>query len=324
MEFSGGLDTRESAVNNHLAGHGLALSFLSTVSMNPSPMPRPWLHSSYSGRCWSLSGSVQWICFLATLIGLFLRVNATAEGEGDFERFTQGRNVYERNCIICHGPKGDGNGEMSPTLSPKPRSFREGMFKFRTTPFGKLPTDDDLRHTIRTGLSGTAMGMFEQLPADDLTNVIEYLKSFSRRWRKAENVAEPMKFPSPPEWLRDSAQAAAHVEKGKALFVTHCASCHGTAADGKGPAAAALKDVWELPAHPSDLRQPHLRCGDRPEDIYRVLATGLNGTPMVSFDATLTPDQRWDIISWLLTQKLPDVPNLGSAPQRILKSPPAK
>ena len=62
-------------------------------------------------------------------------------GEGDFERYSQGKNVYERNCIICHGPKGDGNGEMAPTLSPKPRSFREGMFKFRTTPFGKMPTN---------------------------------------------------------------------------------------------------------------------------------------------------------------------------------------
>lgn len=245
-------------------------------------------------------------------------------GEADFARYTQGKYVFERNCVVCHGPKGDGNGEMAPTLSPRPRSFREGMFKFRTTPFGKMPTDDDLRHTIKNGLSGTAMGMFGTLSDDDITCVIEYLKFFSRRWRKEENIAEPMTFPAPPEWLAVPAEAADHAEKGKALFATNCASCHGPAADGKGPAAAALKDVWELPAHPSDLRQPHLRCGDRAEDIYRTLTTGLNGTPMVSFETTLTPDQRWDIISWLLTQKLPDVPNLGSAPQRDLKSPPTK
>jgi mono/diheme cytochrome c family protein len=95
-------------------------------------------------------------------------------------------------------------------------------------------------------------------------------------------------------------------------------ACHGPEADGKGPAVSALKDIWEQPARPSDLRQPHLRCGDRPEDIYRVLTTGLNGTPMVSFEATLTPEQRWDIIAYLFTLKLPDVPTLGNAPPRVL------
>ncbi len=230
----------------------------------------------------------------------------------DFARYMEGKYIFERNCIVCHGARGDGAGEMAPTLSPRPRSFREGMFKFRTTPFGTLPTDDDLHHTIKHGLSGTAMGMFSQLSDSDVSAVAEYVKSFSRRWRKAENYAQPMEFPEPPVWLKETA----HAEKGKALFTMHCAACHGPTADGQGPAVPTLKDIWNLPAKPSDLRQPHLRCGDRPQDIYRALATGLNGTPMVSFEAVLTPEQRWDIIAWIFTQKLPDVPTLGNAPPR--------
>ena len=108
----------------------------------------------------------------------------------DFELYAQGRYVYERNCIICHGARGDGQGEMSKTIMPKPRSFREGMFKFRSTPWDKLPTEDDLRRTITGGLTGTAMGMFTQLQSDDVTAVIEYVKSFSRRWRKAARPAQ--------------------------------------------------------------------------------------------------------------------------------------
>lgn len=234
----------------------------------------------------------------------------------DFTRYMDGKYLFERNCVVCHGARGDGQGEMAPTLSPRPRSFREGMFKFRTTPFGSLPTEDDLRHTIKHGLTGTAMGMFSQLSDNDVTSLIEYVKSFSRRWRKAENYAEPMTLPPPPAWLENSGEKAAHAEKGKVLFTANCSACHGTAADGKGPAVAGLKDIWGLPAKPSDLRQPHLRCGDRPQDIYRVLATGLNGTPMISFEATLTPEQRWDIIAYLFTIKLPDVPTLGNAPPR--------
>jgi len=238
-----------------------------------------------------------------------------------FASYAQGKLVFEQNCVVCHGPKGDGNGELAPTLMPRPRSFREGMFKFRTTPFGKLPTEDDLRHTIRNGLSGTAMGMFGHLSEEELTSVIEYVKSFSRRWRRPENFAGPVKLPPKPEWFADAAQVTAHADKGKTLFANTCASCHGASADGKGPAVAALRDHMDQPARPSDLRQPHLRCGDRPEDVYRVLSTGLNGTPMISFDETLTPEQRWDIIAWIFTQKLPDVPRLGSAPPRSTAPP---
>lgn len=247
---------------------------------------------------------------IAMALGLLARAGLAAEPRAlNFEHYMQGKYVFERNCIVCHGPRGDGGGEMAATLQPRPRSFREGMFKFRTTPFGKLPTDDDLRRTIRHGLSGTAMGMFVQLTDDDVTAVIEYVKSFSRLWRKAENYAEPLTLPARPDWLDDANQRKAHALTGRTLFQNNCAACHGANADGQGPAAATLKDIWNLPATPSDLRQPHLRCGDRPEDIYRILATGLNGTPMVSFDAALTPEQRWDVIAWILTQKLSGDPS---------------
>ena len=231
----------------------------------------------------------------------------------DFNRYMEGKYIFERNCIVCHGPRGDGKGEMAPTLVPRPRSFREGMFKFRTTPFGTLPTEDDLRHTIKHGLTGTAMGMFSQLTDEDVTNVIEYVKSFSRRWRKAENHALAVPLPSPPAWFKTAVDLKTHAQSGQNLFRLNCAACHGEKADGKGPAAMALKDIWGVPAAPSDLRQPHLRCGDTPADLFRILATGLNGTPMASFDQTLTEAQRWDIIAHLMSIRLPSGPVLGAA-----------
>lgn len=229
----------------------------------------------------------------------------------DFELYAQGRYVYERNCIVCHGPRGDGQGEMSKTLAPRPRSFREGMFKFRTTPWEKLPTDDDLRRTITGGLTGTAMGMFTHLQPDDVTAVIEYLKSFSRRWRKLENHAEPLAFPTPPAWLTDKQACEPHIAAGKVLFGNICASCHGPKGDGKGPAAPTLKDIWGLPSVPSDLRQEHLRCGDGPEDIFRVLTTGLNGTPMISQAQTLTEQQRWQVIAYIQSIRVETPPLLN-------------
>ena len=253
---------------------------------------------------------------LIALLGFPLGNGAAEPAPPDFALYSQGRYVYERNCMICHGERGDGNGEMSKEMVPKPRSFREGQFKFRSTPFGSLPTEQDLTHTIRGGLSGTAMGMFTQLQDSDVRSVIEYIKSFSRRWRKPENYAPPMPLPQPPDWLTIRKPAPEHTTRGKTLFLTHCATCHGPEADGKGSVAAALKDAFGQPSHPSDLRQPHLRCGDNAIDIYRTLTTGLNGTAMISFDALLTPEKRWDICAYLLTIKRADIPTPTPSPAR--------
>ena len=219
----------------------------------------------------------------------------------DFLVFAEGREVFERNCVLCHGARGDGNGELSKGLIPKPRSFREGLFKFRTTPWDKLPADADLKRTITGGLSGTAMGMFTQLRPDEVSAVIEYIKSFSRRWRKSESYARPLEPGLPPAWLAEAPLRAKHVQSGQRQFAATCAACHGSNADGKSALAASLLDVWKMPSIPSDLRQPHLRCGDLPADIFRVLSTGLNGTPMISFDSALTVEQRWEIAAYIVS-----------------------
>lgn len=276
--------------------------------MIASHMPRiatlltaPFMSSSPKGCDFIRIMRAMMLCLLMTIdMNLPSRADPTRPPLSlDFNRYLEGRYVYERNCVVCHGPRGDGNGELSPGLNPRPRSFREGLFKFRTTPWGKLPTEDDLRRTITGGLSGTAMGMFQQLRPDEVTAVIEYLKSFSRRWRKPENYAEPMRLAPPPPWLADREAGQKHATDGKVLFANICASCHGASGDGNGPAVPGLKDIWGLPTRPANLRQPHLRCGDSLADIFRVITTGLNGTPMLSFADTLTDEQRWSIVAYV-------------------------
>jgi len=245
-----------------------------------------------------------------------LDLRADDRARRDFAQYMQGRFLFERHCVVCHGPRGDGRGEMAEELDPRPRSFREGVFKFRSTPFGALPTDEDLRHTIRSGLSNTGMPMFGQFRDEDIEALVVYVKSFSRAWRQADRQAEPMAFPEKPEWFEDEAQLETRAARGGVHFAVHCASCHGPDGGGGGPAAEGLTDLWGHAAIPSDLRQPHLRDGSRPGDLYRILATGLNGTPMVSFEETLTPEERWEIVAWILSIRLPAPATLGGSPPR--------
>lgn len=35
----------------------------------------------------------------------------------------RGKAIYEKNCALCHGPAGQGNGPMSSGLSPQPKDL---------------------------------------------------------------------------------------------------------------------------------------------------------------------------------------------------------
>lgn len=214
----------------------------------------------------------------------------------DQETVQQGRAVYLKYCAPCHGPSGDGRGEMGLTVRPRPRDFGAAVFKYRSTPSGFLPTDDDLARTIQIGLTGTAMPTFQTLRESEVRAVIAYVKSFSSRWRKVENYAAPVPRPAQPNWFDDADEFARHAAKGKALFITACAPCHGAKGDGRGASALEMKDSFDEPVTPRDLRQP-LRGGPEPKDIYRTLVTGLDGTPMPTFLGAYSEVELWEIIA---------------------------
>lgn len=215
--------------------------------------------------------------------------------------YATGRFVYERNCLVCHGRWGEGDGEMAKGMIPKPRKFSSGIFKYRSTPAGALPTDDDLMRTVRGGRANTSMPSFTHLSDREVRAVVESIKFFSPRWRKPKNHAAPVKLPEPPAWLAEPPATARRAEMGRLTFIAACSLCHGAEGDGKGPSALALMDAWGDPCPPANLRTPALRNGRAPADYFRVLTLGIHGTPMPSFAEALTEEQRWDMAAFLGT-----------------------
>jgi len=53
----------------------------------------------------------------------------------------RGKEIYADKCAICHGDTGGGDGPGAEISSPFARNFTKGHIKFRSTPFGKIPTD---------------------------------------------------------------------------------------------------------------------------------------------------------------------------------------
>ncbi len=214
-----------------------------------------------------------------------------------------GREVYFKRCMPCHGRRGEGDGLAAPYLDPRPRDFSLGMFKFRTTLSGEMPTDADLFRTVSFGVPGTAMPAWGEgdmiLPERERWAAIYFIKSMVEDFQSEDldpyadgkQIQVGVAPKATPERL--AAGRKAFMDKDQAA----CVKCHGDSGRGNGSEAGTHKDDWQDPILPRDLTKPwRYKNGSNVEDIFRTLTLGLNGTPMPSFlDALESDDDRWDL-----------------------------
>jgi len=213
--------------------------------------------------------------------------------------YLQGRAVFEQQCAPCHGRSGRGDGEWAKGVNDKPRNFRSGIFKFRSTPQGFLPTAADLERTVRGGVSGTMMPAFTNLSEHDLKAVLTYVRSFSAKWKDATKYHPGVALPEPPAWFADPLLKQKQAEQAATLFNAACAVCHGLSGKGDGPAAKLLMDGWQQAVAPADFTKPHRKSGPRPQDLYRTVALGLDGTPMTAYEGILSADSIWALVAYV-------------------------
>jgi cytochrome c oxidase cbb3-type subunit I/II len=97
----------------------------------------------------------------------------------------RGAHVYAMRCASCHGNDGSGNGPSGRALREPPRDFRDANFKHKTTPGDALPTDSDLERVVTQGLVEQGMPAWPGMSAEDRHAVVQYIKTFSARWRES-------------------------------------------------------------------------------------------------------------------------------------------
>ncbi len=208
----------------------------------------------------------------------------------------RGKQLYRRYCEGCHGVLGNGQGENAIHLDPRPRDFTAGIFKCRSTPSGSLPLDTDLFGTIGRGIHASGMPSWEPLTRQERVDLLTYVKVLCPRFRE-EKAGPPV--PIPPE----TPNTAESIARGKQLFKKmECWKCHGQAGRGDGPSASTLTDSKDRPIVPYDFTTgERFKCGESNQDLYRIFMTGLDGTPMPSYQDDLKPDQAWDLVHFLRT-----------------------
>ena len=82
-----------------------------------------------------------------------------------------GRDLYETFCIVCHGPRGEGDGPLVP-LIPAPPSYSSD--RVRAMPAGRL------FHVITFG-SGRMPSYASQVPAEERWSVVAYVQRLQQQ-----------------------------------------------------------------------------------------------------------------------------------------------
>ncbi len=205
------------------------------------------------------------------------------------DKENSGKQLYDAFCARCHGFKGEGDGCDSGFTFPKPRDFTVGTYKFRSTPTGDPPIDDDIRQSIKRGAPSTAMEPWKRFSDDETKAIVEHLKNFS---------PDAFEFPGEPIAIKNQPLATEEIIKtGRRLFKeAKCRECHGNAGRGNGTKGwkKKFKDDWGEKIYPANHTHGwELKNGSSVEDLFRTISTGIDGTPMPSHQDSYTDNERW-------------------------------
>jgi mono/diheme cytochrome c family protein len=255
------------------------------------------------------------------------------------ENLATGSRLFRKHCQECHGPTGNGRGPTGPWITPHPRDFRQGVFKFVSTngTGPRKPTRSDLFSTLTNGLPTTQMPSFGLRSEEERHRLIDYVMFLSIRGRTEYETLRTLLVDG-EAGLSDSvkADAAATVRKelvawtkaqsdvmiasvpeisdqdlpesirrGHSLFIDAkgggCATCHVK----YGREGKLQYDVWGTVLKPGDLTDTRRKAGTTPVHYYYRVRGGI-GPSNMPVPTGLTDAQAWDLVHFLQAMPYPD------------------
>lgn len=211
------------------------------------------------------------------------------------EFIKQGKILFEHNCVKCHGQTGQGDGLTLETIVVPPRDFSLGQFKLRST--NGFPSDLDFFRTITVGFPQYNMPANDHLSEDERWALVHYVKSLIQTAapQLSQEAGAPIHLPSSKPYTQAS------IDLGKVYFnKMGCAYCHGS--DGLANTEITLKDAQGHSIKPRNFQDglEYFKGGGRPEDIVRILMTGMTGTPMQPYGRIGADNQElWDVAHYV-------------------------
>ena len=210
-----------------------------------------------------------------------------------------GAPVFLQNCAMCHGDGGNGDGEISVPLAAK------GIKVARLNDLDRMSklSKDEITNVVRkggghTGRSDAMPAWADSLSEQDITNVVAFVTSLA-----TTNPAIPLATLS--HYLQAPEGVAA---EGRALFLHHCAACHGNEGKGDGPFAARIEAMANH-ARPRDLTDASYMSGLKDEKIYATISLGgghfKKAVQMPAWNLVLTPPQMKNLVAYVRALSAP-------------------
>ena len=157
--------------------------------------------------------------YVIIIIGIVVCiVNSDIFSSEKAKSIAAGEKVYNKQCLICHGENGKGEGKNAGTA-------------INNQNYLNSVSDIDIYNSVKIGREGTGMPSYgPRLSEKDLNNVV----AFVRNWQ-----SEEMDFDVPESIAGD-------VVNGEKLYNVYCINCHGEAGAGKLKMGTALSNPQYL------------------------------------------------------------------------------
>jgi len=222
----------------------------------------------------------------------------------------RGRAVYNKNCSVCHGDKGDGRSRAQFSLNPPPRDFTSAASKQELT-------RERMIKAVTYGRAETAMAGFKtQLSKEDIDAVVEYIRTGFMSTLSHDGISGTSAYgakaaskgnPAAAQKQADAPAQAATVNmsaampnglkgdavKGSAFYMSNCSTCHGATGDGRGPRA------YFINPKPRNFLHPASRAEFNRVALYKAINDGKLGTEMPAWGKVMTEQEIADVAEFV-------------------------
>ncbi|HEY2421014.1 MAG TPA: c-type cytochrome [Neobacillus sp.] len=157
--------------------------------------------------------------YVLIIIGIIVVIsNSNLFNNKDSKAIAAGEKIYNKQCLICHGETGKGEGKNAGTA-------------LNNQHFLSSVTNKDLYNYVKFGRDGTGMPAYgPRLTEKELNNLV----AFMRDWQ-----TEKIKFDVPKT-------TAVDLENGKKQYNSYCLNCHGDEGGGMSKMGPALSNPQYL------------------------------------------------------------------------------
>ena len=100
------------------------------------------------------------------------------------DAIARGQALYETNCLLCHGERGDGRGRRGSGFARKPPRFDDPAWRRSTTARRAY-------FVVREGLAGTPMPGWRWLSEGETWDVVAYILALAEGPSRGERSLAP-------------------------------------------------------------------------------------------------------------------------------------